>query len=200
MITSMFCLMLSLPCRAAPQPPAVKTSTANPVPALSTGSLDSSKIRLDAHDVTGALADAESVIANGGGADAYAARADARRALGQPMDGVLADYAEAAKLDPRYIEKYQGLIAQIDSEKNPQKTKGGTGLGGVPVFVIGLGILAGIGAIAGGVIMSRDRNGKTKAPDDESIHPDGIKQVPDAKDAPDDPDKPAPEKPKKDIS
>ncbi|MFI5346669.1 MAG: hypothetical protein ACHQ51_09880 [Elusimicrobiota bacterium] len=194
LITLLACL-LGMPCAAASTPPSVPTSTSTPVPTPPPGTLDSSKIRLDAHDVTGALADAELVVAKGGGADAYAARADAKRAQGQPMDAVLADYAEAAKLDPRYIEKYQGLIAQIESEKHPKKAKGGTGLGGVPVGFIAAGILVGLVCVAGGVSLSRDRSAKLKAPDDEAIHADGKKVEPSAKDVPDDPDKP-----KKDIS
>ncbi|MDE2141439.1 MAG: hypothetical protein KGL74_02215 [Elusimicrobia bacterium] len=182
MLTTLLTCLLGLPCAAAAGPhrvstTTVATSTAAPTP--TPGTLDSSKIRLDAHDAKGALADAELVLAKGGGADAYAARADAKRALGQPMDSVLADYALAAKLDPRYIEKYQGLIAQSESEKNPKTAKGGTGLGGVPVGFIALSILVGMACIAGGVLMSRD----------------GKKMEPPAQDVPGDPDKP-----KKDIS
>ena len=107
-------LLLALPCAAA-DPAAPEASTAAPAATPPPGSLDSSKIRLDAHDLPGALADAESVVAKGGGADAFAARADAKRALGMPIEQVLADYAQAVKLDPRYLEKYDGLVAQVES-------------------------------------------------------------------------------------
>ena len=186
--------LLALPCAAA-ETPHLATSTTAPLPTPPPGTLDSSKIRLDAHDVTGALADAEAVLAKGGGADAYIARADAKRALGRPMEEVLADYSQAAKLDPRYLEKYNGLITQIESEKHPQKTTGGSGLGGVPVGFVLLGMVVGIICITGGVMLTRERGEKPAAPNDESIKSDGKKEAPDAKATPDDPDKP-----KKDIS
>ena len=84
------------------------------------GTVDGSKIRLDAQDPAGALRDAETAVARGGGADAYAARADAKRALGRPVAEAAADYAQAAKLDPRYTAKYQGILEQARSEAHPQ--------------------------------------------------------------------------------
>ena len=155
-------------------------NTPPPAPTPPAGSLESSKIRLDAHDVPGALADAQSVISKGGGADAYAARADAHRAQGRPFQEVLADYAEAAKLDPRYIEKYRGLIAQQASEEHPDTQKSGRGLNGVP-----MGFIAAVGAagsllIVGAVLLARRRGGKTALPNDEEIKPGGKKQAPDA--------------------
>ena len=141
---------------------------AEPTPTPQPGSVESSKIRLDAYDVSGALADAELVIAEGGGADAFAARADAHRAQGAPFEEVLADYAQAAKLDPRYIEKYNGLIAQRESERNPKRIKGGTGLNGVPVSFIAVIAAASALCIAGAFLLARGRGGVSSATDDEA--------------------------------
>ena len=84
----------------------------------STGTVEHAKALLDAQDPEGALKDAESAVARGGDAEAYAARADAKFALGRSMDEVIEDYARAAMLDARYEEKYNGLVAQRESEKN----------------------------------------------------------------------------------
>jgi hypothetical protein len=171
---------LALPSAAsAAQPDAPKSST-SPAPTPPPGSVESSKIRLDAQDIPGALADAQTVIAEGGGADAYAARADARRAEGGPYEQVLADYAEAAKLDPRYIDKYNGLIAQRDSELHRPKIKGGRGLNGVPVTFIAL--VAGASALCLGAaaVLSRRLGGVSSAADDEEILPGGKKKLPDS--------------------
>lgn len=89
------------------------------------GSVASSKVRLAAEDASGALRDAELAVERGGGADAYAARADAKRALGRPYDDYIADYAQAAKLDPRYEDKYEGVVEQMRSERSPAKSAGG---------------------------------------------------------------------------
>lgn len=189
MATFLVFLLLAAPCVAAGTPAVTKSSestAATPAP----GSLDSSKIRLDAHDLPGALADAEAVVAKTGSAEAYAARADARRAEGLPMEGVLSDLAQAARLDPRYIEKYQGLIAQNESEKNPKRDAGDSGMGGVPVFFLGLAAVLGIGCVVVGTLIARSRRGKPAAPDDESIKPGGKEVKPDAHAAPDDPEKP----------
>ena len=128
MRTLVLLLLMAPSSRAAPNPPVAASSgpavSSTPVQAaaLASGTAESSKIRLDAQDAAGALADAETAVANGGGADAYAARADAKRALGRPMEAVIADYAEAANRDPRYIEKYKGLIVQSDSATNPDSS------------------------------------------------------------------------------
>jgi hypothetical protein len=170
-------VMLALPSVASPaEPDTLKTSTAA-APTPPPGSVESSKIRLDAQDIPGALADAQTVIAEGGGADAYAARADAHRAEGAPFEQVLADYAEAAKLDPRYLDKYNGLIAQRESERHPQKTKGGRGLNGVPVSFIALVVGASVLCLGAAVVMSRRNGGVSSAVDDENIMPSG-KQPP----------------------
>jgi hypothetical protein len=177
-------LLLASTSFAAPRPapaPAASTGTAVQTPTPPPGTLDSSKIRLDAHDDAGALADAETALANGGGADAYAARADAKRALGQPMDEVIADYAQAAKLDPRYIEKYKGLIAQKESEDHPshQAKSAGTGKGvnGLPIAeVLGTAAVGGL-LIVAGLVLVRGRNDHPQAPDDEEVKPAGNAQA-----------------------
>jgi tetratricopeptide (TPR) repeat protein len=172
-------LLLASPSLAAPQSSAAGDSADAPAvvqaPTPLPGSLDSSKIRLDAHDSAGALADAETALAHGGGAEAYAARADAKRALGRPVDEAIADYAEAAKLDPRYIEKYQGLIAQKESEAHPgsQRKTGGKGLNGVPIpLIVGVG-LAGGALVISAVMMLRKRETNVEAPDDEAVKAGG---------------------------
>ena len=176
-------LMLALApsCLAAPVAlPTASTTTAASTttvqqPTPPPGSLNSSKIRLDSQDAAGALADAETALAHGGGADAYVARADAKRALGRPMAEVIADYAEAAKLDPRYIEKYQGLIAQGESEKHPdsQSRSWGKGLNGLPVAEIGAAAVLGCMLIGVAVVMLRKRTTHPVAPDDEEVKPEG---------------------------
>ena len=161
---------------------AASTGTAAAQPATPPpGTLDSSKIRLDAQDAAGALADAETALAHGGGADAFAARADAKRALGRSMDEVIADYAAAAELDPRYIEKYKGLIAQKESEEHPSaKAKsGGTGKGvnGLPIAeVLGTAAVGGL-LIVAAMVLVRGRDKAPIAPDDEEVKPGGNEQA-----------------------
>jgi hypothetical protein len=176
-------LMLAPPCLSTPLPLTVAAASTTTIASTMTaqtptpppGSLDSSKIRLDAQDATGALADAETALKNGGGADAYAARGDAKRALGRPMSEVIADYAQAAKLDPRYIERYQGLIAQGESEKHPdsKSRSWGKGLNGVPIVEIGAAAAVGGILIAVAVMMLRKREEHPVAPDDEEVKPEG---------------------------
>jgi len=147
-------LLLMVPSIIVAQQQAVKTTSVAPstgvvqTPTPPPGTVESSKIRLDAHDAAGALRDAETALSRGGGADAYVARGDAKRALGRPVDEVIADYAAAAKLDPRYIEKYQGLIAQKESGIHPDsQSRAGKGLNGLPIATLG------IAAAAGGVLI-----------------------------------------------
>ena len=148
---------LALPCGAAMAAVSASTQSA-PAPTPAPGSVDSSQIRLEAGDAAGALADAELVIASGGGADAFDARADAKRALGGPYEEVLADHAQAAKLDPRYIIKHRGFIAQHASEVHPAHKMGATGLNGVPMrFIVGICVLGALSIIAGVVTMLRRR-------------------------------------------
>ncbi len=114
-------------------------------------------------------------LAKGGGADAYAARADAKRALGRPIDEAIADYAQAAKLDPRYIEKWKGLIAQKESEQHPDSKShaGSKGLNGVPISEIAAAGIAGALLIGAAVRMLRKREEHPLAPDDEAVKPGG---------------------------
>lgn len=128
MKTLVLALMLARPSLAAPSTAPVAGSSA-PVqaPALPAGSLESARIRLNAQDAAGALADAQAAVDKTHGADAYAARADAMLALGRSMDEVIADYEQASKLDPRYLERYKGLIVQRDSERNAGSKAGASG-------------------------------------------------------------------------
>ena len=120
-------LLLARPVFAAPQAPPVAASSAPAqAAALPAGTIESARIRLQAHDAAGALADAETALAKKADADAYATRGAAKLAVGRPMDEVIADYEEASKRDPRYLEKYEGLVVQRDSERNP-KSKARTG-------------------------------------------------------------------------
>jgi hypothetical protein len=174
MKTFALALLLASPALAAAQsaPKGVAVSTAvvqTPRPA----GLESSKVRLDAQDAAGALADAETALAHGGGADAYAARADAKRALGRPVEEVIADYAEAAKLNPSYIEKYQGLIAQENSEEHPGKKPRGTGPKGVPLA--GLLAAVSIGGLCLGIAVTMLSARKSEA---EKPEPADLEQAP----------------------
>ncbi|HXT01431.1 MAG TPA: hypothetical protein VN915_12195 [Elusimicrobiota bacterium] len=72
---------------------------------------------LELRDPAKDLQAAEEAIARGGGADAYAARADAKRSLGRPFQEYIVDYAEAARRDPKkYGEKFRGIMEQQESE------------------------------------------------------------------------------------
>ncbi len=74
-------------------------------------------------DPAAALREAETAVRRGGAADAYAARGDAKRALGRPFEEFIVDYAEAARRDPQYNEKYQGLVEQRRSQLNVAEKK-----------------------------------------------------------------------------
>jgi hypothetical protein len=149
----------------------MKTLLDEPVP--STGTVASAQVRL-AHDPAGALADAETALAHGGGADAFAARADAELALGRPLDQVIADYGKAAKLNPDYLERYQGLVVQRYTESHPQSRRktGGVSLGADMTNDIAL-MLAG-GAIGFMILIimlvmikGRDTSAECRREDDE---------------------------------
>ncbi|MBI4062185.1 MAG: hypothetical protein HY403_12245 [Elusimicrobia bacterium] len=73
--------------------------------------VERSKARLETGDAPGALEDAAGAAALEPrlGA-AYAARAEARRALGRPHAELLADYETAANLDGRFAEAYKTLL------------------------------------------------------------------------------------------
>jgi hypothetical protein len=177
-------LLLASPAIAAPRQAATGNAVAASTTVVQTpspppGSLESSKIRLDAQDAAGALRDAETALSKGGGADAYIARGDAKRALGRPIDEVIADYAAAAKLDPRYIEKYQGLIAQKQSGIHPDsESRSDKGLNGLPIAEIALAAAAGGVLLAVAVVMLRKRGKHPVAPDDEDARPGGKEEPP----------------------
>lgn len=70
------------------------------------------------------LRKAEDAVKRGGGADAYAARADAKRSLGRPFQEYIVDYAEAARRDPKkYGEKFRGVMEQQQSETKHEVKK-----------------------------------------------------------------------------
>jgi hypothetical protein len=197
-------LLLASPAFAAPRPNAdgtpedVEISTAVQTPSPPPGSLDSSKIRLGAQDAAGALRDAETNLQHGGGADAYAARGDAKRALGRPVDEAIADYAEAAKLDPRYIEKWKGLIAQKQSEAHPDlKGTGGKGLNGVPIAEIATAAVVGVMLLVAAVKLLSKREEHPLAPDDENVKSGGKENAPDPETKPADGEQPPPKGPPK---
>jgi hypothetical protein len=64
---------------------------------------------------------AERAISRGGGAEAYADRGAAKRALGRPFEDYIVDYAAAAKLDPQYRERFEGIIEQRESQIRREK-------------------------------------------------------------------------------
>jgi hypothetical protein len=93
-------------------------------------------------DRKAALADAEAAVQAGGGADAFAARAEAKLALSRPDDALI-DYAEAARRDPaRYGKRYQDLLARLQPRQETGKGKNAasSGVAGVSiVFIVALG-------------------------------------------------------------
>lgn len=159
---------------AAQTPPAGTTAqaqvpaaavVASSSPAGAATLAENSKILLNAGDLKTALAEAEAAVAAGGGAAAFAARAEARLALGRPLDEAISDYAEAARLDPRYGEKYRGLLAQLQSESSPGKGKDAKsqGAGGIAIhFVLGLAA-AGILLLVFGLIFLRRKKSMGKS-------------------------------------
>ena len=128
--------------------------------------VESAKTLMTAEDLQGSLADAEAAVTAGGGAAAYAARAKAKRALGHPIAEVIEDSAVAVRMDSSsYVEAYNGLIIQRDSEANPDKSKKliSRGLGGIPMFIVW--ILAATGGFLTyyGVYLSRAKKKSVKA-------------------------------------
>lgn len=70
---------------------------------------------------------ASTTAAPAGRADALAAEAESEFTLGAPMNLVISEYARAARLDPKYMARYQALVEQWNSRENPRaaaKTKG----------------------------------------------------------------------------
>lgn len=88
-----------------------------PAPASAQASDVFSSQPLQLRDPVKELHDAQNAVDHGGGADAYAARADAKRSLGRPFDDYVKDYAEAARQDPKkYGEKFRGILEQQESQ------------------------------------------------------------------------------------
>lgn len=110
----------------------------------------SARAKVKADDLAGALKDAEAAVAARGGAPALAARADVKRALGRPIAEAIDDYAAAARLDPAYQEKYEGLIAQRNTGLHPEKARKSqeTGVADVPMRVV-----KGIGAAGAALLI-----------------------------------------------
>ena len=80
-----------------------------------------------------------------------------------PLDKI-AD-AEAARLDPRYGEKYQGLLAQLQSQSRPDKSKNGRaqGAGGISISVV-LGLAAaGVALLVFGLLFLRRKKSAGKS-------------------------------------
>ncbi|MEQ1918045.1 MAG: hypothetical protein ABL955_02520 [Elusimicrobiota bacterium] len=75
-----------------------------------------SKARLSAGDAPGAHGDAEDALAlEPRLGEAYAARADAKRALGRAEAELLSDYEAAAKFDGRFTDAYKALVTRSAS-------------------------------------------------------------------------------------
>ncbi|HXT02188.1 MAG TPA: hypothetical protein VN915_16060 [Elusimicrobiota bacterium] len=144
-------VLASLGRAAAAQPagPAISTADAQSL-------TQNARTLLDARDAEHALADAEAAVQAGGGADAYAARAQAKIALNRPDAGLI-DYAEAARRDPaRYGAKYRALQAQLQpkTDKAGQKAAVG-GVAGISIFfIIGLAC-AGVALLIFGFLFLR---------------------------------------------
>jgi hypothetical protein len=122
----------------------------------------SARARLKNDDLRGALADAEKAVAAGGGAKAYAARADAKRALGFPPDEAIADYAVAARVDAFYAERYEGLVAQHARPAGLPRHDPDLGVADVPLAVVKALGAAGLFLIAGAWLILR--SSKTQPP------------------------------------
>jgi hypothetical protein len=170
MKTLALALLLAGPAPAATSSPPVAASSA-PAQAgeLPSATLESARIRLQAQDAAGALADAEAALAKKADADAYATRGAAKLAVGRPMEEVIADYAEASKRDPRYLERYKGLIVQRDSERNPRSKKtGGTeidpGTNNL-ALILGFTMIGVLFAVAA-FVLYRGREKPVSAPED----------------------------------
>ncbi|MBI2788041.1 MAG: hypothetical protein HYX59_05105 [Elusimicrobia bacterium] len=77
--------------------------------------VERSKARLAAGDAPGALGDSDDAIAlDPSLGDGYAARVEARRALGIKEMELLVDLETAAKLDPSFAEQYKALKLRVD--------------------------------------------------------------------------------------
>src|SRR6185312_800390 len=133
---------------AAPNMLSPGTTSAAAVPAVSTADaaslVQNSETLLDQRDGQDALADAEAAVQAGGGADAYAARAEARIALNRADEGLI-DYAEAARRDPgRYQKKYEALKARLEPNGEKGKSAKSHTPGGIALIFVKLLAAAGV--------------------------------------------------------
>ncbi|MBI3565838.1 MAG: protein kinase [Elusimicrobia bacterium] len=72
------------------------------------------KMRAQSGDGAGALQDADAAVAYApGNASAYRTRGEAREALGQKAEQILADYKKAAELDPQQTQYYADAVARL---------------------------------------------------------------------------------------
>jgi tetratricopeptide (TPR) repeat protein len=96
--------------------------TADPVSAAVR--VQRSRARAAAGDAAGALGDADDAIRMDPGlGEAYAARAEAKRALGRAEAELLADYEAAAKLDGRFTEAYKAVLIRTGGSLAGTETK-----------------------------------------------------------------------------
>ena len=114
-----------------------------------------SQARLASGDPVGARADADAAVAlNPTYAGAYAARAEAARALNPRDPQIEADYAEAARLDAKFKDAYEALVAKTASKGSAGSAAGSSapapsrGMSGLPEPVRKYGL---IGVFAGGI-------------------------------------------------
>lgn len=108
-----------------------------------------SKARREAGDAAGALGDANDAIGMQPDlGEAYAARAEANRALGRAEADLLADYEQAAKLDGRFTDAYKTVLTRVgatggNTAASTEEKKSGTGgSNGVSVPAGPLGLLS----------------------------------------------------------
>ncbi len=93
--------------------------------------VERSKARLAAGDAPGALGDAGDAIAlEPNLADGYAARVEARRALGFKEQELLVDLEAAAKLDPGFAEQYKAMKLRVDGPSAGGAGSSGDGTSG----------------------------------------------------------------------
>lgn len=114
-----------------------------------------SQARLAAGDPVGARADADAAVAlSPTYADAYAARAEASRALNPKDPQIEADYAEAARLDAKFKDAYEAIVAKASAQGGARNVAGSSapdpvrGMSGLPEPVRKYGL---IGVFAGGL-------------------------------------------------
>ncbi|MDD5304594.1 MAG: hypothetical protein PHS14_15975 [Elusimicrobia bacterium] len=102
-----------------------------------------SKARAEAGDAEGALGDADDAIRMEPGlGEAYAARAEAKRALGRKEAELLEDLKTAAELDGRFTEAYKAAVLRVGALANDGgEAAGKSGLSGASAPDGPLGLL-----------------------------------------------------------